>query len=163
MMLPKKKIKVLLGILGFALLTACSDPYHYDKFYAFDQNEWPQSVRPKFEIEIEDTSLWYDFVISLRTTTDYGFSNLWIMLNTETPSGIKAREPFQIRIADEKGAWLGIKSGTVVENNLLFRKRKFPEKGTYTFIVEQGITQETIDEVLNVGIRMTSYSEPAGE
>ena len=76
---------------------------------------------PNFDVKIDDTSKWYDMVITLRTTTDYPHSNFWFFLNTTTPSGIDAREPFQLRIADEAGHWLGLKSGTVIENKLLFR------------------------------------------
>ena len=79
----------------------------------------------------------------------------WVFLNSKTPSGLTAREPFQIRIANEDGSWFGTKSGTVVENPLVFRSRKFPEKGKFTFTVEQGITEETIDEVLDIGLRLT--------
>ena len=153
------KLAVLAIIAITFIMAGCSDRPYFDKFYSFDNNEWPQHVKPVFNIEVDDTTKWYDFVLTLRTTTDYGNSNLWVFLNTKTPSGIKAREPFQIRIADEKGAWLGQKSGTTVEHQLIFRKRKFPEIGVYEFILEQGITEERIEEILNVGLTMTAYEK----
>lgn len=110
---------------------------------------------PSFQVNITDTTKVYDFVITLRTTTSYAYNNLWIFLSSKTPSGLKAREPFQIQIANEDGTWIGVKSGTVIENQLIFKARKFPEKGKYTFTLEQGITEKNIGDVLDVGLRIT--------
>ena len=46
------------------------------------------------------------------------------------------------------------KTGTVVEFPLYFKRRKLPEKGTYTFVLEQAITASTIDEVLDIGFKI---------
>ncbi len=128
---------------------------HYDKTYSFENFTWDQKVKPSFSFEIKDTTKVYDFVITLRTTTSYSFNNLWVFLNSKTPSGIKGREPFQIRISNDDGSWIGTKTGTIVENQLVFRARKFPEVGKFTFEIEQGITEEVIDEVLDIGLRVS--------
>lgn len=136
------------------MLSACGDKPHYDKTFAFENKTWNQRVMPTFSVDIPDTTQVYDFIVTLRTTTSYNYNNLWIFLNTKTPSGVKGREPFQIRIANDDGSWIGRKSGTVIENQLVFNARKFPEKGKFTFTLEQGITEQTIDEVLDIGLRV---------
>ena len=137
------------------LFASCGETPHFDKTYAFKNKTWNQRVTPKFQVEITDTTKVYDFVVTLRTTSSYSFNNLWVFLNSKTPSGLTAREPYQIHIANDDGTWIGRKSGTVIENQLIFKGRKFPEKGKYTFALEQGITDETIDEVLDIGLRLT--------
>lgn len=126
----------------------------YEKVYAFENEEWTQKVKPLFKVDITDTTKEYDFILTLRTTTDYQFNNLWIFLNTTTPSGQKAREPFEIKITNPDGSWAGKKTGTVVEIPLYFRRRKMPEKGQYKFLIEQGITESKIDQVLDIGLRV---------
>lgn len=126
----------------------------YEKVYAFENEEWTQKVKPLFRVDITDTTKEYDFILTLRTTTDYQFNNLWIFLNTTTPSGQKAREPFEIKITNPDGSWAGKKTGTVVEIPLYFRRRKMPEKGQYKFLIEQGITESKIDQVLDIGLRV---------
>lgn len=150
----KSKYLLILFIGGF-VIASCGDNPHYDKTFAFENKTWDQRVMPSFTVDIPDTSNVYDFVITLRTTTSYSFNNLWVFLNTKTPSGVIGREPFQIRIANDDGSWIGTKSGTVVENQLVFNARKFPEKGTFKFTLEQGISEETIDEVLDIGLRIS--------
>ncbi len=137
------------------MLFSCSEQPFYEKVYSFKNNEWSQRVKPSFTIDIKDINIEYNFVITLRTTTDYKFSNLWIYMNTVTPDGTKAREPFQIAVTNADGSWAGIKTGTIVELPLQFNKRRLPKKGKYTFTLEQGITDSKIDEVLDIGLRVT--------
>lgn len=137
-----------------AFFASCTEPVFYEKSYSFPKNTWNLKVKPMFKVEIEDTAKLYDFTITFRTTTDYSFNNCWIYLNTRTPNKIKAREPFEIKITNPDGTWAGKKSGTIVENQLAFKRRKFPLKGVYFFEIEQAVVQENLGEVLDVGIRI---------
>ena len=144
----------LLFIACTLLLLACTDNVFYEKSYSFPKNAWNLKVKPMFKVDIQDTTKAYDFIITLRTTTDYAFNNCWLYLNTKTPNKIKAREPFEMKITNPDGTWIGKKSGTIVENTLQFKRRKFPIKGVYYFQLEQAVIQENLDEVLDVGIRI---------
>lgn len=133
---------------------SCTEQPYFEKVYSFKNNEWDQRVKPSFTVDIKDINKEYNFIITLRTTTDYKYSNLWVYMSTITPDGKKAREPFQVYITNPDGTWLGAKTGTVVENYLQFKKRKLPMKGKYTFTLEQGITDQKIDEVLDIGFNV---------
>lgn len=148
-----RKSKVLFLLVALSLL-ACAEAPLFDEVYSFDGKSWGQDEKPVFKFTLTNTEKEYDFTLTLRTTTDYKYKNLWIFLKTETPEGITAREPFEIKIADETGAWIGKKTGSIVESQLSFSRRKLPQKGEYTFTVEQGITQSTIDEVLDLSFRV---------
>jgi gliding motility-associated lipoprotein GldH len=134
------------------VLFSCEKIPVYEKSYAFDQHEWPQQTKPIFRFQISDTSKEYDFLLTVRTTTDYKYNNLWVYLNTKTPDGKSAREPFEIKIANPDGSWTGKKTGSIVENTLYFKRRKMPLKGTYIFQLEQGVTQSRIDQILDIGL-----------
>ena len=136
------------------LLSACGKTPLYEKVYSFEKNMWEQNVRPEFEVNIENTDKLYDFTLFLRTTTDYKYNNLWVFLKTESPNGTFAREPFELIISNPDGSWAGNKTGTVVETAINFKSRKLPTKGKYKFVIEQGITESKIDEVLDVGFRV---------
>ena len=155
----KKRTKA--GILfGLAFLVACESAPTFEKSYVFDNKEWKQDVKPSFTVDIKDASKEYDFVLTLRTTTEYKFSNLWIYMNTKTPNGEKAREPFELKITNPDGSWIGKKTGTIVENSLNFKRRKLPLKGKYTFVLEQGITESKIDQVLDIGLVVSEAKKP---
>jgi gliding motility-associated lipoprotein GldH len=122
----------------------------YTKSYSFKNNQWKQHVKPVFHVAIPDTTNYYNITITLRTTTDYAYSNLWFFLHSKAPKGQTGREPIQLEIAHPDGSWVGEKSGTIVTTTASFKHRKFPQKGRYVFTFEQGITQEIADEVIDI-------------
>lgn len=141
---------IIVGAL--ALTSSCVETPTFEKSYSFDNNIWNEKETLSFEFDIDDLEPEYNFKLFLRNTTDYKYNNLWIFLETFAPDGSTGREPFQIRICNDDGSWIGVKSGTIVETALDFRRRKFPMKGTYKFNVELGTTSGTIDEVLDLGL-----------
>jgi gliding motility-associated lipoprotein GldH len=135
-------------------LFSCDDAPFYTKSYSFKNNSWSRSVKPKFIVDIKDTNLLYDFIVTLRTTTSYKYNNLWIFLNTTPPNGSPVREPFEIKTCYPDGSWIGKKTGSIVQHTLIFKRRKVPSRGKYKFILEQGITQKLIDEVLDISFEV---------
>jgi gliding motility-associated lipoprotein GldH len=137
-----------------ALLFSCGEQPFYEKVYSFEGREWAQDVKPKYEVDFQNIDVEYDFTLSLRTSTDYQYSNLYVFMKTETPDGTIAREPFEIQITNDDGSWIGENSGTVVTTQLYFRRRKMPIKGKYTFTLEQGITESKVNEVLDLSFQV---------
>jgi gliding motility-associated lipoprotein GldH len=133
-------------------LTSCSEQPYYEKVYSFDNNEWKQDQKAVFNVDIDDTTATYRFVLTLRTTTDYANSNIWLFWNSQTPNNEKVKEPFEILITNPDGSWAGKSSGTIVENQLTFADRKIAVPGNYKFTIEQAVTAEKVDEVLDLGL-----------
>lgn len=139
-------------LLIMLALQSCSKPSFYEKIHKFDDRIWKESEVAEYNVDIKDTMATYQFVLTLRTTTDYQYNNLWVFWTTTTPDGEVSREPFQIVIADEAGNWMGKKSGSIVENQLTFNVRKMPKPGKYKFRIEQAVTADIVDEVLDLGL-----------
>ena len=140
-------------LLAF-LFSGCSEDFFYEKSYSFKDTTWSQDVKPRFIVDIDNLDVAYTFTLSLRTSTEYKYSNLWVFMKTITPDGEIVREPYQIKITNEDGSWLGNKTGTIVETPLVFSNRKLPKKGKYTFVIEQGITNAEISEVQDITFRV---------
>lgn len=132
------------------MLFSCSESPHYEKTYSFDNKTWEQNISLKHEVDIQDIDKEYDIILSLRTTTDFKYNNLWVFMKVTAPDGSTGREPFEFKISNPDGSWIGTKTGTIVETPLHFRRRKLPMKGKYTFELEQGITESKVDEILDV-------------
>lgn len=139
-------------LIWVCLLSSCSDSAIVEKSFSFSNEKWDQRVKPTFVVPIQDTTKIYDFTLTVRTTTDYKYSNLWLFMNTKTPKGEMAREPFEIKTTYPDGTWIGKKTGTIVEHTLHFKRRKLPQKGNYIFKLEQGITKNVVDEVLDISL-----------
>lgn len=146
---------LFIGLIAFCF--SCGKAPYFEKSISFNNKEWTRDLKPSFKVDIKDIEQEYDFTLSLRTTTDYAYSNLWIFLTTEAPDGTRAREPFEIILANPDGSWVGNKSGTIIETPLSFKKRKLPLKGTYKFTVEQGITNSEVNEVLDISFIVDAH------
>lgn len=133
-------------------LVSCSEAPYYEKVYSFDNNEWKQDQKSVFRVNIDDTSSVYRFVLTLRTTTEYENSNLWLFWTSKTPLNEEVREPFEVKITNPDGSWIGKNTGTIVENQLTFADRKISVPGEYVFTIEQAVTKPVLGEVLDVGL-----------
>lgn len=150
-MMTKMRSILALLILTTALFS-CAEKPAFEKVYSFNNNEWKQEQMPMFKVPIDDTTATYRFVLTVRTTSSYAHSNMWLFWHTKTPSSIEVREPFELKIANPDGSWIGKNSGTIVENTLTFADRKIDEKGTYVFTIEQAVTEASIKNVLDLGL-----------
>lgn len=152
------KIKILpklfFGFTLVLLMASCNTEAIYDKSYSFENHQWTQKAKPTFVVEISDTTKFYNVDFTLRTTTEYPFSNIWMNIGMRLPDGSKLRKPYELKITDQNG-WLGTKSGTMVETILSFPKSQLPQKGKYVFTIEQATPEQVVLEVLDIGLRVS--------
>lgn len=141
---------LFLMVTTLCLLFACSSDAVFNKTIVFANHTWTQKQFPSFKINIQDTSKTYDFVLNIRTTTDFAYSNLWMFFTIEGPLGKSKKFPFEIITAKPSGEWTGEKSGSMVSFSKLLMHDDFPKIGTYTFRFEQATTQKKLNEVVDL-------------
>ena len=143
-------MKFLFFCVPLILLFSCGDKSIVNQSFEFENETWKKTNKPKFTVDIKDTTKLYDFVFVIRTTTSYAYSNMWLYLNSLAPKGKPSKEALQVRIADETGRWLGNKTGSSVEHYIKFSKRKLPLIGKYTFELNLATVENQFDNVLDV-------------
>ena len=149
----------LITYLSFALLsvmflTSCGDQAYYNEAYNFDDNTWSDQDTAHFEIDVTDTIHPFNFILTLRTSTQYQYSNIWVYIISEAPDGSRSKVAQRIPLARPDGSWIGRVSGTIVESKLKFDSKPFPIKGKYTFDIVNATQQEELDEVLDISLRV---------
>lgn len=154
----KTKI-TFLGTIYILLMVAvgCNSKAQYSESKSIPNQEWKQNFKTVFKIPINDTTQLYDIVLTLRTTSDFPYRNLWMYLTIDGPAGKSRKLPLNIITADPSGRWTGDKSGSVVTfDTLLVNHNRFPKKGQYTFSFEQATTQKNLPEVLDLTLDLYS-------
>jgi gliding motility-associated lipoprotein GldH len=147
--------KLFTGIfLLLFVITSCGDNPYFQESVSFTNLTWSRKQKPTFVVDIKDANKTYEMILTFRTSTHYQYRNAWVYLNSVTPDKKRYREPFEIQISDDKGYWLGKKTGSIVENKLVFRNRKFPIAGKYTFVLEQGVIQKVLYGVYDIGLEL---------
>ena len=143
----------LVGSIVF--LTGCDPNSVFEKNIKLPDNRWEQKNIVELQVEITDTITPHNLYINVRNAGGYQFSNLFIFFTTQTPSGKMERDTVELTLADETGKWLGEGLGDIWDNRLPFKHNfRFPENGTYTFKLEQGMRFDPLPQIMDIGIRI---------
>lgn len=154
----KRSLNNWIGIIVVALtLASCGERPLFDASHAFADRTWEDTETVEFELEVTDTLAAYDFVVTLRTTTDYAYSNLWVYISSTAPDNVTSKIAQRINIARPDGRWIGRVSGSVVESKLVYRTQPFPYSGNYTFVIELATQQPKVKEVLDISLRVEKH------
>jgi gliding motility-associated lipoprotein GldH len=116
---------------------------------------WNQYDMVSFKVPVQDTVNSYRFLLNIRHSTDYRYSNLYLFINSIFPDGSRARDTVECILARPDGKWLGKGITGIKDNQLLLRTNlKFPQAGTYTFELEQGMREEALKGINDIGFRI---------
>jgi len=83
------KIRKSFLFFGFIVLlfsTSCDTDVLYENNIRLDSESWNQENKLEFDVNIQDTTLPYDFYLNLRHNNDYMYSNLFLFIDTYYPT-----------------------------------------------------------------------------
>jgi gliding motility-associated lipoprotein GldH len=152
----KIAVNSFLFVLALFLFSSCGQKSVFDNQATINNGKWFKNDAVHFEVNIEDTTKLYDFYLTLRHTTDYRFSNLYLFLATQFPNNNLTHDTLELILADNSGKWLGKGWSDIKEDNILLRNNlKFPLRGKYDFYFRQAMRRDTLEDVVNIGIRIS--------
>ncbi len=156
-MIRKTKMNKLfvLSTLFLFILSGCSDKEVYSGFHSFKNAKWDKNDLCRFEIQITDTINPKDIFIETRNNNEYPYQNIWLFVKIETPTGNSRQDTLNCELADNFGKWRG-EGINLYEMNFLYEKSiVFSQKGIYTFTIQQGMRDDVLTGISDVGIKLT--------
>mgnify|MGYP001769078661 CR=1 FL=1 len=142
-------------ILVFMGFMACDPNRFYENNVDFKSETWHKDSVAIFDVEIPDTFGVYNIYLNSRINGQYGYSNLYLFVTTLLPNEQIIRDTLECILADVNGKWLGKGFGNIWSNKIPYRKYiRFPQKGKYTFYIEQAMREDELKHILNAGIRI---------
>lgn len=141
-------------IASLFFLASCGEKPMFDQVYNFNNSTWTKEDTVKFVVPVSDTLTNHDFILSLRTTKEYLYSNLWIYVMVTAPDGSTSKMAQKFPLANPDGSWIGRVTGTLVESRLRFDSKAFPVKGDYVFMLTNATQEEEIPYVMDIGLRI---------
>ena len=135
---------------------SCNNATLFSDSYALEERNWSIYDPAKFACSVEDTVRAYDIELSLRTSTDYPYRNMYLFIVTSFPSGSTVTDTLHAMVANEKGSWLGKGAGDLRALTIPYKSNVyFPEKGEYHFRVIHGMRDTILKGVYDVGMKVT--------
>lgn len=148
-------IPVSLMLSVILLLPSCGNKALFDDNLAIQNEIWTPDNNAIFKVEVKDTVHAYKFMINVRHTIDYRFSNLYVFMNTRFPNGNITRDTIECVLAAPDGKWVGKGFGELKQNQILLNSAlRFPLKGEYAFEIEQGMRVKELKGITDIGIRI---------
>lgn len=137
------------------MLAACHHDVAFDEHCSVDESGWNMSDAATFDVEIDDTTQYYDIFFDLRVNVNYAYANAFFFITTHFPDSTFAADTLECPLADPTGKWYGKNGGRYVDNRYYFRRTtRFPMTGTYRFEVTHGMRDTQISGIKDVGLRL---------
>jgi gliding motility-associated lipoprotein GldH len=149
------RIIFLPALTVIVLLTSCGRNTMYNDIVKMEDTEWSMYDPANFACTVNDTIRSYNVNLSVRTSTDYPYRNLYLFVITTFPSGTTLTDTVQGMLTDEKGEWLGKGAGDIREAVIPYKSNVFfPEAGEYHFRVIHGMRDTVLTGVYDIGMKI---------
>lgn len=149
------KTLLISGLVTLLMMTSCDPSRVFDEYQTIPGAVWEKDTTWAFSFNIARTTQNNNIWFNVRNDQNYEFSNLWLFVTLEAPSGKAVTDTVQLLLADPAGKWLGKGFSGVYDNRLIFRRNVFfPESGRYTLYVRHGMRPVTLRGITDMGIRI---------
>ncbi len=149
-------------ILSFVLFSfgACHNEPFYYKSKSYD-GFWHRDSVANFEFKAPDTIQNYNFFIHIKNTSDYQYSNLFLITSMQFPYGKVIVDTLEYKMAFKNGELMGQGFGSLKHNKLWYKENlKFTEQGEYHLKIKQAMRKANEINTLNKlkGIEEVGFS-----
>lgn len=143
-------------ILGMA---SCTTNNLIDTNEEMPQRNWSYVNKVKAVVAIKDPAKTYGLRFKLRHTSDYRYSNIYILMRLSGPGMKLVTRRYEYRLAEPDGQWLGTGSGNLYTYSLpMLTDYHFPKAGDYTIEIEQNMRDNPLKDVSDAGITVADLS-----
>ena len=156
--------RILLFILLFSFLFVCCDSNSVFDKYKSVPNKWHKDSIISFKVIPPDSINTYNLFVTLRTTNDYKFNNLFLIVGMNFPNGKVIKDTLEYKMAKPNGELLGTGFSDVKENKLWYKEQVvFEESGEYTVNIQQSMRESgkvngviDLKGITDIGFRIES-------
>lgn len=146
-----KKLALFISIS--ILLFSCKSKHFFEDYVEIPNNVWNINQVVKFSVPIDNPKSLYNISINVRHGYTFQTKNLWMFIKTTSPSGKMQLDTLNCILTDDKNAWKGDCLGDMCDYLVPFADSvTFNEAGTYTFEIVQGMRQDNVPSVVEIGL-----------
>lgn len=113
---------------------------------SFSDDAWHADSVIVVDVTIQDTLAVYRVEFQLRHTSDYPYSNIYLLREIRSSQQMEYADTVEVRLANAEGAWYGSGIGALKTLNLPYKQAglRFPKPGLYRFRFQHGMRDEPL-------------------
>ncbi len=155
-----KLVRILCVALLGVLALSCDSNRVYEQYEDIPDFEWSQEHVLRFEVDITDTIQAHDLFVNVRNSGGYQYSNLWLFVRSISPDNQISDRKLELKLADKTGQWFGSGFGDLFDLQVPYQQKYvFSKSGKYVFEIVQGMYDEKLKGIANVGIRIEKQNQ----
>ncbi len=147
-------------ILALAIIS-CDSSQVFDEYKEISSN-WNKNDQARFNIVSPDTTKHYNLFVNIRNTSDFKYSNLFLVVEINFPNGKTVKDTLEYLMAKPSGEFLGTGFTDIKENKLFYKEDfVFEESGDYIVNIQHAMRKngsvkgiENLEGITDVGFRI---------
>ncbi len=156
----QNKLSWFFVILLFGFIS-CDSNLVFD-VYKSVPNKWHKDSIIEFNITPPDSITPYNLFVNIRNTSDYKYSNLFLIVEMNFPNGKVVNDTLEYLMTKPNGAFLGTGFSDVKENKLWYKEDMiFSETGDYKVKIQHAMREngnikgvENLEGITDIGFRI---------
>lgn len=154
------RTNLIYTFFAFLLFVSCNERTIYSEQKNLPKNGWDKNSSVDFTVEIEDTILAYDMLITLRNNEKYPNQNLWLFVEEVAPDSTIKQDTVQCFLVDNQGYWIGAGVGSLHYTSVFYcQKKLFQQKGIYQYRIKHGMRYDLLEGLNDIGIKIQKTEE----
>jgi gliding motility-associated lipoprotein GldH len=139
------------------IISNCDSKRVFEGKKDFSDRFWSINNPAEFNFEIDDTDKSYNLLVNIRNTASFKYQNIYLQYYLEDSTGrVLSKELKNIQLFNAKTGiphGKGIGGFYDIERTFL-EEYNFEHKGLYKLRIDQFMRQDSLAEILSVGLRV---------
>ena len=144
-----------LFVLILIVFSACDRNKVFEDYKTIPEALWNKDSLVQFNVPVTDTTIYHNLYVNVRNDVSYPYSNIWLFIEIEDPLGEAVTDTFEVTLAEPSGKWLGDGFGGLKTLQRVYRRNiYFPVSGNYKINIRQGMREENLGGISDIGFRV---------
>jgi len=136
-------------------ITSCEPIQLYEQTTIYPTHDWPSKQINNYQFNITDTSSSYKIYFVIRHHNAYHYKNIWLQVNTQSPSDTVVTQTLNLQLADDQKGWLGVGMDDIFDQRIPINVTPTKLKlGLYQFSVHHTMREDPLLGILATGLRV---------
>ena len=115
--------------------------------------EWLKKDVRTFKVPVEDHTVAYNLSLSFRYATGYQYEVAQVKVTETSPNGVETVNEYDLKVREANGDYLGEAGLDIWDSeHLVESNKKYSEKGTYTYVIEQNTPVDPLNFAMEIGV-----------